>query len=82
MGRQIVDDDGVAALERRPQTLFEISQEGGSGHRPIHHEGRDHLVMAKPGYEGDRLPMPLRHAADQPLAAPAAAAKPHHVGRG
>lgn len=30
MSRQVVDDDDVAALERRPQALFKISEEGGS----------------------------------------------------
>ena len=29
MGRQVVDDDDVAALERWSQTLFKISEEGG-----------------------------------------------------
>ena len=79
VSREVVDDDDVAALERWPQTLFEIGEEDGSGHGPIHHERRNHLVMAKPSYEGDGFPMPLRHVADQPLAAPAAAPKPYHI---
>src|SRR5271170_4888047 len=82
VGREVVYDDDVAALECRLQTLFEIGEEGGSGHRAVHHERRDHFVMAKPGHEGDRLPMPLRHAAYQSLTAPAAPPKPHHICRG
>ena len=80
MGREVIDDDDVAAPECWRQTLVDIGKEGSSGYWPIHYEGGGHLVMAKPGYEGDCLPMPLRHAADQPLAAPASAAKPHHIG--
>ena len=79
--RQIVDDDEVAAPKNGPQTLFEIGKEAGSVHRPVHHERRNHLVVTKPGYKGHRLPMPLRHAADQPLATPAAAPQPRHIGR-
>ena len=80
MGREVVDDDDVAVPERWRQTLFEIGKEGGSGHWPIYHERGGQLVMAKPGHEGDRFPMSLRHAADQPLAASAAAPMPYHVG--
>src|SRR5450830_1902765 len=76
MGREVIDDDDVAAPECWRQTLVDIGKEGSSGYWPIHYEGGGHLVVAKPGYEGDCLPMPLRHAADQPLAAPASAAKP------
>src|ERR1022692_2621065 len=79
MGREVIDDDDVAAPECWRQTLVDIGKEGSTGYWPIHYEGGGHLVMAKPGYEGDCLPMPLRHAADQPLAAPASAAKPHLV---
>ena len=80
LGREVVDDDDVAVPECWRQTLFEIGKKGGSGHWPIHHKGSSHFVMAKPSHECDRLPMSLRHAADQPLAAPAAASKPYHVG--
>ena len=79
--RQIIDNDEVTALEKGPQTSFEIDQEGGSVHRPVHHERCNHLVVTKPGYQGHRLPMPVRHAADQPLATPAATPQPRHVGR-
>src|SRR5450759_1062910 len=40
------------------RSLFKISEEGGSGHRPIQHEGCGHSIIAKPGHEGDGLPMP------------------------
>jgi len=80
MGREVVDDDDVAVPECWRQTLFDVGKEGGSGHWPIHHEGGGQLIMAKPGHEGDRLPMSVGHAADQPLTASAAASKPYHVG--
>jgi len=80
VGWEVIHDDDVAAPERSCQTLLEVADEGGSGHRPIQHERRDHLVMAKAGHEGDCLPMPLRHVTDQSLAAPASAAKPCHIG--
>ena len=46
VGRQVVDDDDVAALEGWSQTFFKISEKGGSGHLAIYHKGRNHLVMA------------------------------------
>ena len=82
VGRQIVDDDDIAALERWPQTLLDVGEEVGPGHWPINNKGRDHLLIAKPSYEGDSLPMPLRNIADQSLAARAAAPQPYHIGAG
>ena len=67
-----------AALECRNQ--LEIGHKSCSVHGSIKYEGRDHPATAEASHEGKRLPMPMRHMADQRHAARAAAAKPHHVG--
>jgi hypothetical protein len=38
--------------------------------------------MAQTGHESDRLPIPVRHTADQSLAAWAASPEPNHIGAG
>src|SRR5437764_2627890 len=63
-------------------TLFYIIQKLCSVHLPIKGERRSHAVATECGHKSDGLPMPLRHTADQALAAPATAAQPHHLGIG
>ena len=46
VSRKIVHDDGIAASERRGQTLLNICDEGWPVHRPIENEGGDHSVVA------------------------------------
>ena len=58
VGRKVVDDDDIAALECWPEALFEIGEKGGSDHRPIDHERRKPLVMARAGHKSDGFPMP------------------------
>ena len=82
VSREVVHDDDVAAIERRSQTLFDIGEKCPPVHRPVNHEGCHHPVMAQASYQGDRLPMPVRDGADQPLTAGAAAPQPHHLGAG
>jgi hypothetical protein len=77
--REVVDDDDIA-LERWHETLFDIRQEGLSGHGAIKHAWRGHSIAAQAGHEGDRLPVSVRHMADEPIAAQATAAKPQHFG--
>src|SRR6516164_57229 len=43
---------------------------------------RSHAIAAKRGHKGDGLPMPLRHTANQALAARATTTQPHHLGIG
>src|SRR5580704_15037364 len=47
VGRKIIHDDDVAAIERRGQTLFDIGEKYPSVDRAIDHEGGDHPVMAR-----------------------------------
>src|SRR5665647_1021464 len=51
---------------------------------PVEHQGCCDSIVAQSGHEGDGLPMSVRHATDQSLAAWATAAQPHHfcIGRG
>ena len=82
--REAIHHHDVAALEGGSKTSFEIGHERCCIHGSIQHEGRDHSTTAQAGDEGDGLPMPVRNMIDQPNAARAAAARPHHggVGRG
>jgi hypothetical protein len=82
MRRKAVNHDNILALERRGQTLFDISQEFLSGHRAVNGLRRCHAMPPQRGHEGDCLPVPLRHAAHQPLTAGTAAIQPHHLGVG
>lgn len=65
---------------QRSATWTALDSAFAAAHRPVNHEGRDHLIVAQARHESGRFPMPVRHAADQSQAARAAAAKPHHVG--
>lgn len=80
VGRQVVHNDDIAARESGRQTLFEIGDEGRSVHRPINHQRSDHPILAHTGHQGDRLPITVRHTADQSLAAWAASPEPNHMG--
>ena len=55
-----------------------------SAHRAIDHARRHHPIPTQAGYEGKGLPVSLRYAANQSLAARAPAAQPDHfrIGRG
>jgi len=46
VSRKIVHDDGIAAIERRDETLLNICEEGWPVHRPIENEGCDHSIVA------------------------------------
>src|ERR1700674_5806548 len=82
VGLEVVQNDGFAAREGWRQTLFDIGDEGRSVHRPINHQRSDHPIKAQTGHQCDRLPIPVRHTADQLLAAWAASPEPNHIGAG
>lgn len=82
MGREIVHDDDVVAFERWSQELLDISHEYFSIHRPVEHERRHHSIVTQARHKGYRLPMSLRHMADQSLATRATPSEPHHIGSG
>jgi hypothetical protein len=48
VGREVVADDDVIALERWHETLFDIRQEGLSGHGVIKHAWRGHPLRRRP----------------------------------
>jgi hypothetical protein len=48
VGREVVADDDVIALERWHETLFDIRQEGLSGHEVIKHAWRGHPLRRRP----------------------------------
>ena len=79
---EIVHDDGIAAIERRGQTLPDIGDESWPVHRPIDHEGCDHPIVAQAGDEGDGLPMSMRDVANQSCAPRAPTAESHHLSAG
>ena len=82
MRRETVHDDNVSAFERRSQTAFDVRQERLSAHCAVNRERRRHSIAAQSGHERDRLPVSMRHTADQAFAARASATQPHHFGIG
>jgi hypothetical protein len=80
VGSKIIDHHAVVSLQCWHEAMFNIGKEHFSGHRPIEHHRCHHLVVTKRGDESDRLPGPLRHIINHPLATWSAAVEPHHVG--
>jgi len=79
---KIVEHDDVITLEGLDETTLDVGQESHSGHCAIDCVRRRHAILAQSGYEGDCLPMALRHMVHQSLAASATAVQPHHLGIG
>ena len=80
VGSKIIDHHDIVSLQCWHEALFDIGAEHFSGHRSVDHHRCHHLVMTKRRYESDRLPGPLRHVINHPLAAWSAAVEPYHVG--
>jgi len=80
--RQIVHHDDVARRQGGDQAPPQVFEEDRPGHRAIDDEGRGDAVLAQPGQEGENLPVPPGHSADEASAAFGAPAQPRHVGRG
>ena len=78
--REVIGDDNIVALECGDQAVLDI----GPKHLPVHgafdHHRGGHSVAAQGRYEGDRLPLSERNAADQPDTARSTPAKPHQIG--
>ena len=77
---EIVHDDDVAWLKGRNERLFDIGLEAFGVHRPVEDHGRGQAVDAQASGEGGDLPVAVRGAAFQALAARTAAVKTRHVG--
>src|SRR6267378_1105558 len=69
VGGKTVHHDRVVALEGGRQTLCDIGQEGLTPHGAVDHTRRRHCIVAQSAHESDGLPVSLRGAADQALAA-------------
>jgi len=80
VGSKIIDHHDIVSLQCWHEALFDIGAEHFSSHRSVDHHRCHHLVMTKRRYESDRLPGPLRHVINHPLAAWSAAVEPYHVG--
>jgi hypothetical protein len=78
----IIDDHDIAAIEGWSQTVLDIGDEDRSVHWPIYHQGRNHPVISKTGYEGDGFPMSVRGVANQSRTSWAPTSEPHHLGAG
>jgi hypothetical protein len=56
----IVHDDDIAGPKGGRETLFDLGEEGISGHRPFDDEGSDHFVVAETCDEANGLPTFVR----------------------
>lgn len=78
---QIVHGHDVARPEFGHEHFVDIGLEGDAVDRSVEHEGRGDAVAMQFGDEGGRLPVPMRDADPEPLAAQAASVTARHVGR-
>ena len=82
MGRQVIHDHDVAGRELRRQDVGDVGREGLAVHRSVEDPSGDHAGSTQAGHEGGGLPVAVRHAGAQPLAARGSAIAARHVGRG
>ena len=76
---KIVHHDNIVSLQCRYEALFDIGKKHFSGHRSVDHHRRYHFVGSQRGHKRDGLPVPMRHAINQPHATWSATVEPHHV---
>src|ERR1700681_3619199 len=62
---KVVHHDYIVSSESWDEALFDIGKKHFSVHRAVHHRRR-HTVVTQRGHEGDGLPVPMRHAINQP----------------
>ena len=80
VAREVVHHDDVAGAQLEDEHLLDIDLEGIAVDRPGEHEGRDHAAHGQGADKGRRLPVPVREAHAQTLAARAAPVRAGHVG--
>ena len=80
VGLKIIDHHDVVSPQCRHEAMFDIGKEHLSGHGPIEHHRRHHLVVTKRDDESDGLPGPPWHIINHPRATWSAAVEPPHVG--
>ena len=81
MGAQVVHEDDVALAQGRRQDLLDISQERRPIHRAVDDIGRREAIDAERGDKRQRLPVAVRHAGDEALAARRSPIVPDHLRR-
>jgi hypothetical protein len=57
---QVVEDDHIAAAQRRDQDLFDVGEEGRTVNRPIEDRRRVHALQSQRRDDGVHLPMTTR----------------------
>ena len=76
---EIVENDGVTRREARDKTAVEVGEKDVAVHRPVDDERGDDAVLPQAADKGRDLPMAMRDAPDQALAAAATATHRGHV---
>jgi len=76
---KIVHHDNIVSLQCRYEALFDIGKKHFSGHRSVDHHRGHHFVVPQRSHKRDGLPVPMRHAINQPHATWCATVEPHHV---
>ncbi len=82
VGREVVQYDHVAALERWREHLLDIGPEHLAPHGPIQHERSNDPILAQASHEGGGEPVPVRRRIDDALSARRPAITAGHVGSG
>src|SRR5215831_483196 len=76
----IVSHHNVSMLERRRQTLLDVSQECFAVHGPLNEHRSHDASLAQASDERYRLPVPHWRVRDQAFSAGAPAVQAHHIG--
>ena len=76
----IISHHNVSTLERRRQTLLNVSQECFAVHRPLNEHRSHDASLTQASDERYRLPVPHRRVRDQAFSARAPAVQAHHIG--
>ena len=76
----IISHHNVSTLERRRQTLLNVSQECFAVHRPLNEHRSHDASFTQASDERYRLPVPHGRVRDQAFSARAPAVQAHHIG--
>src|SRR5246127_3506779 len=76
----IVSHHNVSTLERRRQTLINVSQECFAVHRPLNKHRSHDASLTQASDERYRLPVPHGRVCDQAFSARAPAVQAYHIG--
>lgn len=81
MGRQVIEHDDVARVQRRHQHLLDVREKAWTIDRPIEDGRRAKASEPKSGHDGVRLPVTARRVITQPRATRTAPVPPQQVSR-